>query len=101
METESFTMPPPMTLSYSDMPVTILSLELVFMLFNLSAMMLLKGVSPLDAPAPGLKEETFTVSSTNVFHLPHSGHFPIHLGVAYPHSEHTKLFFSFIINSSL
>ena len=43
--------------------------------------------------APALFFPVATVSSTIVFHSPHAGHRPIHLGLSFPHSlqNHTLL----------
>jgi hypothetical protein len=38
-----------------------------------------------------------TLISLNVFHLPHAGHFPIHLGDSCPQFSHTYATLSFAI----
>lgn len=37
-----------------------------------------------------------TRSSTNVFHAPHEGHLPCHLGESAPHSEQNHMLFVFV-----
>jgi hypothetical protein len=41
------------------------------------------------------------VCSFIVFHAPHEGQRPVHLGESYPHSVHTYAVFSFAISSNL
>jgi hypothetical protein len=38
-----------------------------------------------------------TTSSSKLFHAPHLGHFPSHLGLSYSHSEHIYTVFSAFI----
>ena len=77
---EPFTIPPPKTLSNSAISVENLSSSFVSIAFIFTG---------LDDEDLSIRKTSFleffcSISSTNVFHFVHSGHFPSHLLVSYP-----------------
>ena len=91
---EPSTMPPPSTLSNSDIPVLNRIVSVMFISFT--------GVDFGSAAGAmlSLARETAGASascSVSVFHSPQPGHFPNHFGVTVPHDEHTKCVLSALI----
>ena len=63
------TIPPPKTISSSEIPVDILFVWVVFMSDNLTGCI-------VETPDRASLRVFCVICSTNEFHVPHSGHFP-------------------------
>ena len=89
---DPFTIPPPKTLSNSSISVENLSscfISIEFILIGFESDLLITKTSFGDFFS--------SISSTNVFHFVHSGHFPNHLLVSYPQDWHTYFVLIFAI----
>ena len=97
---EPETIPPPSTVSNSEMPEGVLSY-----LSNLTLVRRCARGAEYSPPrafaAAGFS--SFTASSAMVLNFPQAGHLPSHLGLVAPHSAHTNIvpFFAIILKNSL
>ena len=90
---EPFTIPPPITLSSSELPV----LSLCSILSEISSSD--SGFDKTPISLCWTWDSFCSTSSTRVFHCPHSGHLPIHFGDSLPHSLHTNFVFTLAIST--
>lgn len=89
---DPLTMPPPSTRFTSVLPVS-------------SRRWCTSSISPTGTgrvwarakPGAGFSSPRLTTSSANVFHSPHAGHLPSHLGASYPQAVQKYAFFTFAI----
>src|SRR5690606_18383813 len=78
------TRPPPSTRSNSSMPVPKRGTSIASMSARLNTGAVC--ASPCRCPEKRLLPPASTTVSTSVFHAPHAGHCPVHLGAIPPHS---------------
>ena len=91
IDIESFTIPPPITLSNSFIPVIILSL-----LFDTTSFNFFNGFLVASLTFAALVFLSATTTSSKVFQQLHVGHFPSHFMLSNPQFEHLYTVFFFI-----